>query len=471
MALPPTRRFAFSRQPKPLTSNDPQRPRTDDELREAVLRLWGVRIPDVQICPNHCSPWQAFSDAFFARSPVSVWKASRGFGGKTFLLAMLGLTEAALLGADVNVLGGSGEQATRVHAYMLQWWGLDSAPHYLLRDDPSKRETHFVSGNFIRALMASTRSVRGPHEQRLRCDEIDEMKLPILDAALGQPMARSGIEAQTVLSSTHQYADGPMTEVLTRAAARGWPVYEWCWRETLEPHGWLAQSEVDRKRLEVTDSMWLSEYDLQEPSPETRAINPEKVRAMFDRTLGTFEGAPRKPIEVEPPIPEAKYATGADWAKKQDWTIISTLRTDCKPARVVAFERLGREPWPAMVALLDERMRHYGGAAAHDATGVGDVVADYLQAHVEPFIMVGRDRSDLLTNYIAAVERGDIVSPYIHCMETEHRLASVDDVYGGNGRLPDTIAAMALAWYAATAPRPWWTQLAATKIEAKEAHA
>jgi hypothetical protein len=352
-----------------------RRPETDDELRALVLALWGVRIPDVQVCPNHTTPWRAFSDAFFARSPVTVWKASRGFGGKTFLLAVLGLTEAALLRADVNVLGGSGEQAARVHEYMFQWWALDSAPRYLLLDDPSKRETHFVSGNFVRALMASTRSVRGPHPQRLRIDEVDETDLLVVDAAMGQPMSRGGIVAQTVLSSTHQYADGPMTEILTRAGARGWPVYEWCWRETLEPHGWLAQTEVDRKRLEVTDAMWKAEYDLQEPSPETRAINPDKVKAMFDRTLGNFEGAPRKYVEVESPDAAAKYATGADWAKKQDWTIISTLRTDCKPARLVAFERLGREPWPAMVARLDERMNRYGGAAAHDGTGIGDVVA------------------------------------------------------------------------------------------------
>ena len=28
-----------------------------------------------------------------------------------------------------------------------------------------------------------------------------------------------------------------MTAALRRAAEQGWPVYEWCWQETLEPHG------------------------------------------------------------------------------------------------------------------------------------------------------------------------------------------------------------------------------------------
>jgi hypothetical protein len=453
-----------------------RRPETDEELRALVSELWGVRIPDTQVCPNHSTPWRAFADAFFARSPVSVWHASRGFGGKTFLLALLGLTEAALLGADVNVLGGSGEQAARVHEYMGHWWARESAPRYLLASDPSKRETRLIAGNFVRALMASTKSVRGPHVARLRVDEVDECDLPVLDAALGQPMSQPGIPAQTVLSSTHQYADRAFTEVLKRAAERGWPVHCWCYRETLEPHGWLTMAEVERKRSEVTDAMWNSEYDLQEPSPESRAIATAKVAEMFRRDLGEFEGAPRERVEIEPPMfvcpackaeeqtpgrcdrcgverTAARYATGTDWAKKRDWTIIATFRIDCRPMRLVAFMRMGREPWPVMVAELDKRMARYGGTGVHDGTGVGDVVADYLTSDVEPFLMVGRARSDLLTEYIAAVERGELVAPYIHCAEAEHRLASVDDVFGAD-HLPDTIAAGALAYRAATSYVP-----------------
>ena len=41
-------------------------------------------------------------------------------------------------------------------------------------------------------------------------------------------------QAQTVISSTHQYPDGTMTTLLQRAASQGWPLYTWCWQETLE---------------------------------------------------------------------------------------------------------------------------------------------------------------------------------------------------------------------------------------------
>ena len=461
---------------------------TEQDLKDFILIAFGISIPNKQICPNHSTPWRAFCDAYFARSPVSIWEASRGFGGKSFLLALLGQVEAATLKCDVNILGGSGEQSTRVHDYMQRLWDYEDAPRYLLASDPSKIETKMIWGNKIKALMASQASVRGPHPVRLRLDEIDEMDLKILDSAMGQPMSKNGAMKQTVMSSTHQYADGTMTEVLTRAKDKGWPVYTWCYRECLEPHGWLLQSEIESKKIEVTKAMWDNEYELQEPSPEDRAIAPEKVALMFRKELGEYMGGNREYIEIEPPMAICKkcgfekqfededdrlncpngctnhvdgkplklhmadYATGADWAKKQDWTVIPTIRFDCKPMKVVAFERMGREPWPVMVDKYQTRLGRYGSNSCHDATGIGDVVEGYLSYSVNGIIMVGRERSNLLSNYISAVERGEIISPFIHFMETEHRLASVDDVYG-SGHLPDSISAMALAYKSASEPQ------------------
>lgn len=424
--------------------------RTEAELRQFVRLAWGVQIPDQQVCPDHSTPWRAFADAYFARHRVTVWKASRGFGGKTFLLAALSLTEAALLQCDVNALGGSGEQSANVLKYSRQFWQYKGAPRYLLASEV-QRETRLAGGNAVKALMASQTSVRGPHVPRLRLDEVDEMSLDIFHAALGQTMSKRGIAAQTVISSTHHNPDGTMTEVLRQAATRNWPVYEFCYRETVKPHGWLDPSEVEGKRQEVPDSMFRVEYDLQEPAPESRAIQPEAVEAMFRPELGHHSGRNQEYIEVEPPQPGASYSTGADWARKEDWTIIATLRTDVKPVRLVAFERCGRLPWPVMVGKFEERLRQYPGAAAHDGTGLGDVVDSYLIQPAISVLMVGRARSDLLSNYIAAVERQELESPDIEFLRNEHRYASVDDVYG-SGHLPDSIAAMALAWHGATQP-------------------
>jgi len=430
--------------------------RTEDSLREFIRVSFGVLVPDQKICGDHTTPWQAFCDAYFARYHVSIWKASRGFGGKSFLLALLGLVEAVTLGADVNVLGASGEQSGRVLSHMQSFWNYKNAPRNLLTSTVT-RETRMTNGARVAALMASQASVRGPHPQRLRMDEIDEMRVDILDAALGQPMSKDGIPAQTVMSSTHQYGDGTMTDILRRASDRGWPVHQWCWKETSNPtDGWLSSDEIERKRSEVPIAMWNAEYDLQEPSPGDRAIRTSAVDTMFDASLGEFEGMNREYIEIEPPDPLGKYATGADWARKQDYTVIATLRTDIRPMKLVAFERRGREPWPVMIERFDIRVNRYKRPAAHDGTGIGDVVAGMMKSSAESIMMVGRSRADMLSEYIAAVESGEIISPKIKFMDGEHRYASVDDVYssGDNHHLPDTISAMALAYKAADKRKP-----------------
>lgn len=420
----------------------------EESLRTYLKEMCGVAIPDTQICTNHSTPWRAFCDSYFARHTVVIWKASRGFGGKSFMMALLGKTEAETIKADVNILGGSGEQSRRVLEHMRGFWDHPSAPRELLIGNVA-REMRMTWGNKLMALMASQASVRGPHPQRLLVDEADEVKQEILDSSLGQTMSKPDIPAQTTISSTHQYADGTMTEVLRRAAKNGWPVHEWCWRETSEPHGWLPLDEIERKRSEVPESMWLTEYDLQEPSAGNRAILPSSVDAMFDRSLGEFEGNPNEYIEIEKPDPNGIYGTGADWARAQDWTIITTFRFDVNPARCVAWERTGRVEWPVMVAKFETRLKRYRGKSAHDATGIGDVIRGYLNnATTRDVVMVGRDRAELLTRYVSACEHNEIIYPFIRFAYSEHKYAGVEDVFGGgqNHHLPDSIAGGALCW-------------------------
>lgn len=422
--------------------------RSDTELLAYVERTFGVRIPTTRVCEHHCAPATAFCDAYFGRHPVMIWKGSRGFAGKSFTLATLGVVMAATLKADVTVLGGSGQQSARVLEAMDKLWAAPEAPRELLDGEPGQYVTRFKDGQKIVALTASQASVRGPHPQALLMDEIDEMSPKILEAAQGQPMDKGDVLGRTVLSSTHQYQNGTMTAMLARAADKGYPVYEWCWRETVEPHGWLTQAQVVRKRHEITEAMWNTEYDLQAPSEEGLAINRERVEAIFRRELGTVPGAENECYLFEAPIPAARYVHSADWARKQDHTVILTWRVDVVPYRIVAFERMQKRPWPYMVGRLDARMDAYPGPCLHDATGIGDVVQGYVKHQIEPFLMLGRARHDVLTEYIAAVERGDVESPYIESMAGEHRYATTDDVFGA-GHLPDTISAGALGYRAA----------------------
>lgn len=479
-------------------------PQTDDELWQAVKDVFNIAIPRQKVCEHHDPPFQAFADAYFARCTVTVWKASRGFGGKSLLLALLGLCETVFLGAKVNILGGSGEQSERVLNYINgeempeAFWNAPDAPRHLIQGGSdsdiadnargiTKKMIKLTNGGYLKALMASSRSVRGPHPQRLRLDEADEMDLSIFDSALGQPMRRFGIDEQIVASSTHHYANGTMTEILKRSIDKGWRVYEWCYKENLVSNGgWLDDEAVDRKKGTVTVAMWDAEYENQEPNPTGRAIDPDKIPALFDANLGVFNGDEHEYIEIEAPflggLPEptchrcrhpyrsgdihsdscrncnvarrltraATYAHGVDWAKKKDWTVITTFRTDVTPVRCVAWERTGRLSWPVMIKKYEDRLKRYGGASCHDMTGIGGVIDDYLTVGSEGVIMQGLPRHELLSHYITAIEHGRLVYPMIKFVYNSHKLASVEDVFraGDKNHLPDDMSAGALAWKA-----------------------
>lgn len=79
------------------------RPETDAALADWLWDVLGVSLPARACCPEHTAPFDAFAHAYFAREPIAVWKASRGFGGKSYMLAALALAEAAR-GAEVRVL-------------------------------------------------------------------------------------------------------------------------------------------------------------------------------------------------------------------------------------------------------------------------------------------------------------------------------------------------------------------------------
>lgn len=441
-------------------------PRFSDkyELQEFVRVFMGNIIPDTAVCETHVAPLDAIWDAYTAKYPIIVWKASRGFGGKSTLLGTLSVLEM-LTGMKVAVLGGSAQQSRRVHEVTDDIWEfmmklpdgteIEAPLASLLQHSPSKMETRAKNGAWMRALTASTRSARGPHPQRLNLDEVDEMDLVVFDAAMGQTMeAGTGFTPGTCISSTHQYPDKTMTEVLRRAKEKGWHVVEWCYRENLTTNGgWLLPSEITRKKQEVSNHMWDVEYELQEPSIQGRAIDTDAVEAMFDPDLypdwpELIEDHPGVYYEFEAPNRDGAYATGADWAAKRDFTVITTWRTDVHPWRLVAFERVQRSPWPSMVERLNMRLDKYGGVSAHDVDGVGDVNKDFFRHPVKSLWLQGRERQEVFSGWIIAIEQGNVRAPRIESMYKEHLYVTTDDLYsqGAQYHTPDTFIAAAAAW-------------------------
>lgn len=432
-------------------------PRTRRQLQEWLRVLFDLEVPDTAVCPGHCSPLDAAVASYFAQAPVVVWKASRGFGGKTSLLAAISMLEL-MDGADVSLLGGSGRQSQQILNNVRKAWNkagemqgddVMSPLSTFVPDEPSSYRARTIKGNELVALTASTKSARGPHPQRLRMDEVDEMRMEVYAAAMGQAMDGNGILNQTTLSSTHQYPDGTMTSVLKEAAERNWPVHEWCWRESSQNNkGWLTTRQVEDKKASVPGKMWQIEYDLQEPSQEGTIFTAEALLGLFSGLVGTVEDRVGAYYEFEKPKENASYSTGADWARDLHYTVITTIRYDVHPARLVAYERRQHEPYPRMVARFDQRLERYGGKGIHDAIGVGSSLGDYI-ATSGVIDYNTKSRDTLFSPYILAVEAGKLQAPVVTGLHSEHKYCKYLDIFGP-GHPPDGMVSMALAWLAST---------------------
>jgi hypothetical protein len=228
-----------------------------------------------------------------------------------------------------------------------------------------------------------------------------------------------------------------------------------CWRESANPvDGWLTHDEVERKRNEIPAHMWETEYDLQEPSFEGRAINSAAIEAAFDPELGaTDEFHWESTTHVQPQ--HAHYVTGVDWAKEKDRTVITTFDARGNDQwECVAFEALSRSPWPHMVGKAEQRLKKYPPVFAHDATGIGNVVSDFFDANLirryrgnfrDVLLASGRTRHDIFTEYVSALESGKIRYPRIDLAYREHLYCGLEDLYG-KGHPPDSVVAGAIAW-------------------------
>src|SRR4029077_16850372 len=137
-------------------------PRTDGELYELVKTLWGHTIPRHKVCPEHNAPFEAFAHGYFNRDPQILIKGSRGLSGKSRLVSLLGLTYAAVHGADTNIVGGSLNQSVNIQETIRDAFNFENAPRYMTRDE-SQTAVRRMNGAVIRPLTAPQQTVRGPH--------------------------------------------------------------------------------------------------------------------------------------------------------------------------------------------------------------------------------------------------------------------------------------------------------------------
>jgi len=203
-----------------------------DELLDFIDAFWGLRIPRAKVCPEHTPPAEYVATAFFEEVLDCVCWANRS-GGKTLNGALVTWLDSVFKkGCETKILGGSGEQSLRMYEHIKGF--ITPSLQELVDGEALRTRTHLVNGSNIQILTASTKSVRGPHPQKLKLDEVDEFEDRIYEAALLIPKSARGIRASVQIYSTMHKAYGLMNKVITEAAESGYRVFKWCVFDVIE---------------------------------------------------------------------------------------------------------------------------------------------------------------------------------------------------------------------------------------------
>jgi len=264
------------------------------QLLKFIESFWGLRVPQAQVCPEHTPPAEYIADSFFETVQDSVCWANRG-GGKTLLGALATWLDTVFKkDCATKVLGGSLEQSKKMYQHLTgegDGWGMATDDFsYLLRGEMLAASTTLLNKSNINILTASSKSVRGPHPQKLKLDEIDEMDDRIYEAALLAPQTKHGIKASVQMYSTMHKSYGLMNRVITEAAQSGYKIYKWCifcvmekcvgrecsicelWEDcqgrALDADGFYSIEDAISKKRQVSRDTWLCEMLCFQPSQE-----------------------------------------------------------------------------------------------------------------------------------------------------------------------------------------------------------
>lgn len=268
-------------------------PRNKEHLALYCAVVLNNRFPfpasDDEYCVlnGHKSPLDALWDAYSETNNFSIWYAMRG-SGKTRSLSILSWLESVFKpNCWSTILGGSLEQSTKAVSYLSDIWNLETVVNLraklLAGNQVAGRGFKTTHGSLVQALAASSKSVRGPHPQKLRLDEVDEMDKKIYYGALGQPKSNFGIMDNVVISSTLHNAFGLMSEIIDTRKEIGANLYAWCINEVLEPRGFWTLDEFERRKSQITLAMLEAEYLLKRPKVGDTIFDFESVDRAYTR--------------------------------------------------------------------------------------------------------------------------------------------------------------------------------------------
>jgi hypothetical protein len=210
------------------------------DRRQLWLWCWnflGVRIATQAVCADHTAPFDLVSRQFFEPPSICLWHGPRG-SGKSFNSAIDTHTGSRFVPRlGTKILGGSKAQSEQIYQalrdILLEGGGPLGADHDTLAA-LGTTQARYRNGSTVSILAASSKAVRGPHVQRLKLDEVDEMDKDVRESSIGMAMELRGARSSILMTSTWHRTAGSMAELMEQGRAGAFPVDTYCVFEVLE---------------------------------------------------------------------------------------------------------------------------------------------------------------------------------------------------------------------------------------------
>lgn len=139
---------------------------------------------------------------------------------------------------------------------------------------------------------------------------------------------------------------------------------------------------------------------------------------------------------VHPDCCDAKVVIGVDWAKKDDFTVMTAIDIEGSTARMVGFVRFQGQPYIEAVKILMRFARNFGEIqiVLHDRTGVGEAIDDILAGTglpCEGVVFTNTSKTSMVNQLMLTFERGDISIPHIKVLLGELEMYEVSTTSTG----------------------------------------
>ncbi|WP_126992245.1 phage terminase large subunit [Thermosipho globiformans] len=213
---------------------------------------------------------------------------------------------------------------------------------------------------------------------------------------------------------------------------------------TVYDNPFLDQEEIENAKAKTPEYVWRQEY-LAEFVDDDSSFFPWKVLVeVFEdyKPAGYKEGH--------------TYTIGVDLAKYKDYTVIVVLDTTEEPYKIAEFHRFNQIPYEEIIKLVNDIQIRYNGFVFLDATGVGDPVAERINA-CQPFVFSQKSKSELLHNLLLVMEQKRILLPSSNITLRDElryfrriKSGSGFKLEAQEGYHDDCVMALALAVYGAT---------------------